>query len=91
MAKMATSLRSRPLTDRELQVLSLVMQGLPNKTIARHLRRTVATAKAHVKSILTKLDAASRTEAVAIARQRGLVQEEWINPARIRTSRRLSA
>ena len=77
MAKMAVSLRSRPLTERELEVLRLVMQGLPDKAIARRLQRSVGTAKAHVKSILTKLDASSRAEAIAVARRRGLVRDEW--------------
>ena len=54
----------------------MIMQGLPDKVIARHLQRSIATAKSHVKAILGKLGAASRAEAVAIARRRGLVPEE---------------
>jgi DNA-binding NarL/FixJ family response regulator len=76
MTKMAMSLRSRPLTERETQVLKLIMQGLPDKAIARRLQRSVGTAKSHVKSILTKLDASSRVEAAAVARRRGLVLEK---------------
>jgi DNA-binding NarL/FixJ family response regulator len=76
MTKMATSLRSRPLTEREIEVLRLIMQGLPDKAIARRLERSVGTAKSHVKAILTKLDASSRVEAVAVARRRGLVLEK---------------
>jgi DNA-binding NarL/FixJ family response regulator len=76
MAKMAVSLRSRPLTEREVEVLRLVMQGLPDKAIARRLQRSVGTAKSHVKAILTKLEASSRVEAVAVARRRGLVHDE---------------
>jgi DNA-binding NarL/FixJ family response regulator len=79
MTKMAMSLRSRPLTEREIEVLSLIMQGLPDKAIARRLERSVGTAKSHVKAILMKLDASSRVEAVAVARRRGLVQEKSIS------------
>jgi DNA-binding NarL/FixJ family response regulator len=78
MAKMAISLRSQPLTGRELEVLSLLMQGLPDKAIARRLERSVGTAKSHVKAILTKLEASSRTQAIAVALRRGLVQDESI-------------
>ncbi len=60
MTKMAMSLRSRPLTEREIEVLRLIMQGLPDKAIARRLERSVGTAKSHVKAILMKLDASSR-------------------------------
>jgi len=61
------------LTQRELDVLQQLAQGRSNKDIARRLNITEGTAKTHVKSILTKLDAISRTEAVAVAHQRGLV------------------
>ncbi|MEJ0035689.1 MAG: response regulator transcription factor [Gammaproteobacteria bacterium] len=76
MTKMAISLRSRPLTQREIEVLRLIMQGLPDKAIARRLERSVGTAKSHVKAILMKLDASSRVEAAAVARRRGLVPEK---------------
>ena len=61
------------LTQREIDVLQLLAQGRSNKDIARRLTITEGTAKTHVKAILTKLDAMSRTEAVAIAHKRGLV------------------
>jgi two-component system, NarL family, response regulator len=61
------------LTQRELDVLQLLAQGRSNKDIARRLEITEGTAKTHVKAILTKLDAISRTEAVAVAHRRGLV------------------
>ena len=65
---------ARPsLTQREVEVLGQLAQGRSNKDIARRLTITEGTAKTHVKSILTKLDAMSRTEAVAIAHQRGLI------------------
>jgi two-component system NarL family response regulator len=62
------------LTQRELGVLQLVAEGRSNKDIARRLSITEGTAKTHVKSILTKLDAISRTEAVAVAHKRGMVR-----------------
>ncbi len=61
------------LTQRELDVLQLVALGRSNKDIARRLTITEGTAKTHVKSILTKLDAISRTEAVAVAHKRGMI------------------
>ena len=61
------------LTQRELDVLQQLAQGRSNKDIARRLSITEGTAKTHVKSILTKLDAISRTEAVAVAHKRGLI------------------
>ena len=76
LTKMAMSLRSPPLTARQIEVLRLIMQGLPDKAIARRLERSVGTAKSHVKAILTKLQASSRIEAVAVARRRGLVQDD---------------
>jgi two-component system NarL family response regulator len=54
-------------------VLQLLAEGRSNKDIARRLEITEGTAKTHVKAILTKLDAISRTEAVTVAHRRGLV------------------
>lgn len=64
---------TEPLTARELQVLQLVAQGLPNKGIARRLGISENTAKFHVASLGGKLGASSRTEAVTIAARRGLI------------------
>jgi DNA-binding NarL/FixJ family response regulator len=61
------------LTPRELEVLGAMADGASNKTIARRLGISFHTAKFHVAAILTKLDADSRTEAVAKAAQTGLV------------------
>ncbi len=61
------------LTPRELEVLRLVANGLPNKTIAHELGISEHTVKFHVGSILTKFGAASRTEAVTLATRRGLL------------------
>jgi len=61
------------LTAREREVLQLMAQGLPNKIIAARLGISLHTAKFHVASILAKLNAASRTEAVTLGARRGLV------------------
>ncbi len=64
------------LTTREQTVLELVAKGLRDKDIARVIGRTEHTAKIHVKSILSKLGAADRTEAVSIAIARGYLHSE---------------
>lgn len=61
------------LTSREREVLELVASGLPNKAIARELGISEHTAKFHVGSLLAKLGAASRTEAVTLATRRGIL------------------
>lgn len=61
------------LTERELDVLSLMVDGLTNPQIADKLVITKATAKAHVHSILQKLCATSRTQATVMAMKEGLV------------------
>ena len=61
------------LTEREFEVLELLAQGLTNKEISAKLTITVRTVKYHVSSILEKLAAGNRTEAVRIASQRGLI------------------
>ncbi|MBP7998293.1 MAG: response regulator transcription factor [Chloroflexi bacterium] len=62
------------LTERELEVLRLLVQGKQNKEIAAALIISERTVKFHVSSILNKLNAGNRTEAVAIAAQQGLVE-----------------
>ncbi len=62
------------LTPREIEVLQLIAQGKSNKQIAVELVITERTCKFHVSSILSKLEASNRTEAVKIAAQRGLVK-----------------
>jgi two-component system NarL family response regulator len=62
------------LTNRELEVLELVVQGLQNKEIARKLYISAITARNHVISLLSKLDAKDRTEAAIVAVRRGLVR-----------------
>jgi DNA-binding CsgD family transcriptional regulator len=61
------------LTPRELDVLVLMAEGASNKTIAKQLGISVHTAKFHVGSILDKLDATGRTDAVAHAARRGVI------------------
>lgn len=62
-----------PLSDRELEVLDLLAEGLSNKLIAHRLNISEHTVKTHVASIFGKLDASSRTEAVSQAIRRGLI------------------
>ena len=64
---------SSPLTGRELEVLQLVRKGHTNKQIAEHLFITERTVKFHISSILSKLQAETRTEAVDTALKRGLL------------------
>jgi two-component system NarL family response regulator len=73
-AKALRRIAKPSLTPREADVLQLVAQGRSNKDIARSLDITEGTAKTHVQSILHKLDAISRTEALAIAHKRGLIR-----------------
>lgn len=61
------------LTTRQRAVLHLLAQGSPNKQIARDLGISPATVKAHVAQVLATLGATNRTEAVMMARQRGLL------------------
>ena len=62
-----------PLTPREREVLQMLASGLGNKQIATHLKISEHTAKFHVASILGKLGASSRTEAVSLGLRRGLI------------------
>ncbi len=64
---------AEPLSDRELEVLNLIAEGQSNKLIAHSLGISEHTVKTHVASILAKLGAGSRTEAVSQAIRRGLV------------------
>jgi DNA-binding CsgD family transcriptional regulator len=62
------------LTPRELEVLALMAEGASNKAIAQRLGISVHTAKFHVGQVLDKLDATGRTDAVAHAARRGVIQ-----------------
>ena len=63
-----------PLTPRELEVLTLLAEGKSNKEIARSLGISVHTVKFHVGALIDKLDAVGRTDAVAQAARRGVIQ-----------------
>jgi LuxR family transcriptional regulator, maltose regulon positive regulatory protein len=63
-----------PLSDRELEVLRLVAAGRPNREIAEELMVVLDTVKKHVGRVLDKLGAANRTQAVARARELGLLR-----------------
>jgi two-component system NarL family response regulator len=73
-AKLASQVSGERLTTREVEILTLMARGSSNKAIGRELGISEGTVKTHVKSILQKLDATSRTEAVSIAAKRGLVR-----------------
>jgi DNA-binding NarL/FixJ family response regulator len=73
--RVADSLTRESLTQREMEVLQLVVGGDSNKAIARQLRIELGTVKTHIGAILGKLDVTSRTQAVAIAFKQGLVEE----------------
>ena len=62
------------LTARELEVLALLAEGASNKMIARRLAISVHTAKFHVASVIDKLDAIGRTDAVAHAARLGIIE-----------------
>jgi DNA-binding NarL/FixJ family response regulator len=62
-----------PLSPREQEVLLLLVEGLPNREIARRLFISAHTVKFHVNAILSKLDAATRTEAAVAAVRLGIV------------------
>lgn len=66
------------LTEREQDVLTLMVKGLSNPQIAEQLVVSLSTVKFHVSSILSKLQAATRAEAVRLALQHKLVAEEKV-------------
>jgi len=73
-AKLVESMARADLSARESQVLRYLANGRSNKEIGTILVISENTVKAHVKSILTKLDAIGRGEAIAIAIKRGLIK-----------------
>ena len=64
----------KDLTDRQIEVLSLLAQGKTNQEIARYLNITPHTVRHHVSEILAKLHATNRAEAAAIAIKRGIIE-----------------
>jgi DNA-binding NarL/FixJ family response regulator len=75
-ARLADRVSGSHLSSRELEVLRLLVVGRRNRDIATALDITEGTVKLHVSSILSKLGATDRTEAVTRALQRGIVQLE---------------
>jgi len=73
-AKLAERVSGAALSQREMEVLRRMAAGKSNKEIGAELFISDGTVKTHVKSIFTKLDVVSRTEAVATATRRGLIQ-----------------
>ena len=73
LAYAAEGANDEALTARETEILRLIAEGNPNKSIARLLDVTERTVKFHVSAILRKLVARNRTEAVRNARKRGLL------------------
>ena len=69
----ATSTAAAVLTPREAEILAVVAEGRSNGEIGKQLFISTKTVSVHVSNIMAKLDAASRTEAVAVARRRGLL------------------
>ncbi len=74
VAKLAASVSSEELTGREMHVLTLLAQGRGNREIGLSLHISETTVKSHLRSIFAKLNVLSRTEAIAVASRRGLVQ-----------------
>jgi DNA-binding NarL/FixJ family response regulator len=70
---METETSLSPLTGRETQILNYIAQGYLNKQIATELGISEQTIKNHVTSILRKLNATARTEAVVLAIKQGLI------------------
>lgn len=64
------------LTEREIEVLTLIAKGYPNQKIADNLVITVGTVKSHVSNILSKLHLADRTQAAVFAWKEGIVRRE---------------
>jgi len=71
--RLAEHLSFQSLTGREIEVLNLVAAGWSNKRVANDLGMALSTAKAHLKAILGKLNARTRTEAAHVALRRGLL------------------
>jgi len=74
LAKLMAGISNEALTDREREVLTLLARGKSNKEIGATLFISETTVKSHLRSIFSKLDVLSRTEAIAEASRRGLVQ-----------------
>ena len=91
-SRIAESLNQATLTARELSVLRQMTLGQSNRRIAQEFGLAEGTVKTHVKSILSKLNAGNRGEAVAITRRRGILPDEveWQAPGGTRGLPRLA-
>jgi len=67
---------SLPPTERQLQILSMAAQGLNNKEIATEIYLSVGTVRIHMSKLFKRIGARGRTNAVAIALARGLIDYE---------------
>ena len=76
-SKIGGALAKPELSDRELQVLQMLALGRSNKQVSQALFIAEGTTKTHVTTILEKLDASSRSEAIVVAAKRGLVRLDW--------------
>jgi DNA-binding CsgD family transcriptional regulator len=83
----ANSIIQPTLTSREEGVLQLLALGFCNKLIAKELGIAVGTTKAHVRAIMSKLDAATRTEAARVAAERGFLNATWNSRGTLPTRR----
>jgi NarL family two-component system response regulator LiaR len=78
--KPANVVRGNDLTTRELETLRLAAKGVPNKEIAIRLGISVRSTKAYLTNVFQKLNVASRTEAISVSLQTGLLTLEDIEP-----------
>jgi NarL family two-component system response regulator LiaR len=76
MGKPEKSTSFTQLTDREMEILTLIAKGHTNHRIAEDLVISVGTVKGHVSNILSKLQLADRTQAAVYAWQEGIVRRE---------------
>src|SRR4051812_29727326 len=81
MDDLRVSLIANPLTQRELEILRLVTDGLSNQEVSERLFITSGTVKWYLKHIYSKLGVGSRTQAIATARRLGLLGEKLDQPA----------
>ena len=83
VTRLADRMKQRTLTPRQEEILRQLMLGFSDKIIAGKFSLAIGTVKTHVKAILRKLDARSRTEAAAIAQRRGILEEECECPPEV--------
>ena len=74
VTKLTAGISAESVTDRELEVLTLLARGKSNKEISSTLYISESTVKSHLRSIFSKLKVLSRTEAIATASRQGIVK-----------------